>query len=406
MTWLLFALKNVMRNRRRTFITIVISAVGTAAILIAGGFGLYTYDSLREMSARDSGHIIIGHKKYFDYEESTPMEFGIDNYREISKKILSDENIANVVPRLQLSGIISNGEKSTVFVAFGVDPEKEFNMRGPFFKLIEGSVLSRKNDPEQDPPVMLGKRLAKQLKVKIGDTLTLLSNTTDSALNAIDVQIQGIFTIGVPELDKRMLMLPLTSAQSLIRTEKISSLSVYLFDTEDTDTVTPTLAQDFSDLAVQPWWKQANYYFAVRDLYNRIFGLLGVVIIAMVFFAVSNTLSMTIVERTREIGALRAMGTKPTEIIRNFVLEGSIIGVMGVTLGMVISVVASITVHFLDLQMPPPPARSEGYPLTIYIEPVLYTYASLLVIGLCIAAAWWTSRKAAQRPIVEALAHV
>ncbi len=406
MRWLIFAFRNVMRNRRRTLITILINAGGTSAILVAGGFGLYTYDSLREMSARDSGHIVIGHRDYFDNEESTPMEFGLANYHTLSKKLLTHEHVKSAIPRLQLSGIISNGEKSTVFIATGVDPAKEFTVRGPFFKLISGKVLSRKQNPERDPPVMLAIGLAKHLRAKPGDSLTLLSNTTDGALNAIDVEVQGIFSIGVPEIDKRMLLLPLNAAQSLIRTKKISTLSVYLFDTTATNAMQSELATDLDDLALQPWWKQASYYFSVRDLYNRIFGMLGAVIVAMVFFAVSNTLSMTIVERTREIGTLRAMGTKPQEIVRNFVLEGSIIGISGALLGVTAAALTSISVHFLDLQMPPPPARSESYPLTIYIEPMLYFNTSIVIIVLCMLAAWWTSRKVARRPIVEALTHV
>ncbi|TGN99776.1 hypothetical protein PN36_33555, partial [Candidatus Thiomargarita nelsonii] len=71
MKWLWFAYKNVIRNRRRSLMTIIITAVGTASILISSGFALYTYDSLREMSARESGHVVIAHSKYFNREEES-----------------------------------------------------------------------------------------------------------------------------------------------------------------------------------------------------------------------------------------------------------------------------------------------------------------------------------------------
>ena len=77
MKWLLFAIKNVLRNRRRSLVTVLIAAVGTAGVLIGGGFALFTYQSLAEMAARDSGHLILAHQDYFARDEDTPMQFGL-----------------------------------------------------------------------------------------------------------------------------------------------------------------------------------------------------------------------------------------------------------------------------------------------------------------------------------------
>jgi putative ABC transport system permease protein len=144
----------------------------------------------------------------------------------------------------------------------------------------------------------------------------------------------------------------------------------------------------------------------VRDLYNRIFGLLGLIILGMVFFAVVNVISMSVIERTREIGTLRAMGTSPEEIVRHFILEALMIGMIGVSLAMLLAGSVAVGLSFADLQMPPPPARSQGYPLVIYIDTYLYAGTAIFVLLLCVVAAYLASRKAAQKPIVEALTHV
>ena len=100
MKWFLFALRNVLRNRRRSLVTIVIAAVGTAGILVGGGFALYTYESLREMAARDSGHLVIAGPDYFNREEDVPLQYGIADYAALKTKLEQDPRVRRAVPRI------------------------------------------------------------------------------------------------------------------------------------------------------------------------------------------------------------------------------------------------------------------------------------------------------------------
>jgi putative ABC transport system permease protein len=236
--------------------------------------------------------------------------------------------------------------------------------------------------------------------------LTLLSTTTSGSLNALDVKVRGTVTVGVPEMDKRLVYTDIATAQKLLLTDKVSTLSVYLRDTNLTDEMAAVVAARAPGHAFQTWRDQAFYYVAVRGLYNRIFGLLGVVIITMVLFAVYNTLAMSVVERTREIGTLRALGTLPSQIRRIFALEGLVIGSAGTVIGMLFAAGVSLFFLFADIQMPPPPGRSTGYPLNVNFSLPLYQWTGLIIVLLSVAAAWLVSRKAAAKPIVEALAHV
>ena len=244
------------------------------------------------------------------------------------------------------------------------------------------------------------------MKAHPGTGLTLLSTTTAGSLNAVDVKVRGVVTVGVAEIDKRLVYVTLPTAQHLLLTDKVSTLSVYLHDTEQTDAMLHVMAAMFPDHAIQTWRDQAVFYDAVRNLYNRIFGILGLVIVVMVLFAVSNTLGMSVVERTREIGTLRALGTLPSQIVGVFALEGLVLGVAGAIGGMVVA--ASISVFFLiaDIQMPPPPGRSVGYPLHVNFSAALYLATFLSIMSISMLAAWLISRKAATKPIVEALGHV
>ena len=406
MKWLVFAFRNVLRNRRRSIITILIAAVGTAGVLVGGGFALFTYESLGEMAARDSGHLILAHKDYFDRDEDTSMQYGLENYASFKTKLEKDNRIRMALPRVEFSGLISNGDKTSVFVGLGVDPEGEFYVKGPGMKVAAGSILSAKAASGAAPEVMLGTELAKQMKAEPGTGLTLLSTTTAGSLNAIDVKVRGIVTMGVPEIDKRLVYVDIATAQRLLVTDKVSTLSIYLRETDETDAMRGVVAGLYPDQAMQTWRDTAFYYDAVRGLYNRIFGLLGTVIVVMVLFAVSNTLAMAVVERTREIGTLRALGTLPSQIVRIFSLEGLVLGVAGTVLGMLVALGVSFFFLFANFQMPPPPGRSAEYPFHVNISLELYGITALLIIALSIAAAWFVSRKAANKPIVEALAHV
>jgi putative ABC transport system permease protein len=138
MTWLWFALKNVRRNGRRALITLLIAAVGTAALLIFGGYGQYTYAALQESSARDTGHLVLAHHDYFDGDEDVPMQNGLPDPAGLQADLLRDPRVKAALPRLQLTGLLSNGDKSAVFVGTGVDASGEFKARGPFLTITNG----------------------------------------------------------------------------------------------------------------------------------------------------------------------------------------------------------------------------------------------------------------------------
>jgi len=406
MKTLMLALRNVQRNRRRSLITLLIAIVGTAAVTIGGGFALYTYDSLREQAARDSGHVIVAAPGYFDHDEDRPMQYGLADVESLRRRLLLDDRVRAVLPKVQISGLISNGDKSAVVIGTGVDPASEFHVKGPFLKVLEGQVLTPHPERGAPPEVLLGADLARSMGAHVGTSLTLMATTTEGTLNAIDVVVQGVVSQGVPDIDKRLVLIGVPTAQALLLTDRISTLAVHLRRTDDTEAYAADLRRSGGAMALQTWQDQAFFYEAVRALYNRIFGLLGAIIVLIVGFAVFNTIAMSVVERTREVGTLRALGALPGQIIRDFALEGLLIGAAGAALGLLLCSMSSLGLALLGVQMPPAPGRSVGYPLHINLDAGLFLWTALLVVGLSVLAAWFASRKAAARPIVEALAHV
>ena len=307
----------------------------------------------------------------------------------------------------------------SVMVAAGIAPDAEFAVKGPFLTMRSGQVLAAGPTGQPALAVMLGEGLARSLKAAPGASLTLMASTTEGALNALDVVVTGVFSTGVPELDRRLVYTDITTAQKLLVTQRISSLGVFLdrmdytaaaqarWQAQLSPATNAQVAQPAQPtLTVQTWLDQAVFYRSVRDLYNRIFGALGAVIGVIVVFVVSNAMAMTIIERTRELGTLRALGTAPGQLVRCLALEGLMLGGVGAVAGALLAVAVALALLVFPVQMPPPPGRSSGYPLLVSIDPTLFGATLAAMLLLAMAASALVARHTLRQPIVDALAHV
>lgn len=399
--WLRFAAANTRRNRRRSAVTVAIAALGTAAILLAGGFALSTYQALAQASARSTGHLVVARNEQFERDEDVPLQYGLDEVAALKRQLLANDEVRQVLPRVEFSGLVSNGDKSVVMMGVGIDPDAEFAIKGPFLTVREGRVLASGERLQ----VMLGQGLARSLKAAPGSSLTLLASTTEGALNALDVTVAGVFGTGVPDIDRRLVYTDLDTAQKLLVTPRVSSLGVFLAGMDDTAAAQQRLQAAWPQLAVRTWLQQAPFYRSVKALYDRIFGALGLVIGLIVVFVVASTMAMAVVERTREIGTLRALGTLPGQLVRSFALEGLLLGSVGAAAGALLALSTSLALLVFPLQMPPPPGRSEGYPLQVAIDPTLYALTMLAVLLLAALASALVARRTVAMPVVDALGH-
>ena len=128
----------------------------------------------------------------------------------------------------------------------------------------------------------------------------LLASTTEGALNALDVTVKGVFSSGVPDIDKRLVYTDIVTAQKLLNTQRVSTLGVFLKRMELTPAAQARVAAANPKLEVQTWLDQAAFYQAVRSLYDRIFGALGIIIGVIEVCVVTNAMAMAIIEHTRE----------------------------------------------------------------------------------------------------------
>jgi putative ABC transport system permease protein len=135
------------------------------------------------------------------------------------------------------------------------------------------------------------------------------------------------------------------------------------------------------------------------------FGVLGFIILFIVFITITNTMSITVMERVQEIGVLMALGTSRRIILRNFIYEGIIIGFLFTIIGLLLGVLTIMIINNLGIQVPAPPGQSSGYPLHINILLDAIIWIGLSMPLICLLSSLLPAYKASSKNIIEALNH-
>lgn len=402
MSWLMIALRNILRDSKRVISTVLIIAVGLTALLLGGGFMLATYDALQEIAMRSEGHVIVLDDSKTDVG-GTHQQLTLADWQEIQDALWTDERGHNILPRARFEGLVSNGAAAAMFSGTGIDPKEEFRVWGPFLNTPKGELIDPWLTADELPQIMLGDQLAQTLTAEINDILTLHSVRPDGQMATLQVRLSGLIHTGTKELDDHSLSASIDAVHTLLGTDKISQLSIYLEDPQDTQAMKQQLQNQFDGIEVQSWQQRAELHDKVKALYDRIFSVMGVIILAVVFLAISNTVALAIYQRRDEIATFGALGTTTARICTNFILEALLVGLIAVLTGMALGYAIANAINLADLWMPAPPGRSEGHPLYIYISlPHYLATAAILIVTTVIAASAATYR-ATRINIAEAL---
>jgi putative ABC transport system permease protein len=395
------AFRNILRNRRRSAITLLVIVFGSVGLILFGGYKARTFYALRESTIRNRlGHLQIFKKGYSTSESQKPLAYALDDVDAVRRSVERDPRVKMTAAQITLMGLVSNGEKSETFLATAVEPEKDRLMQSQ--RVTAGASLTN-HEPDA---ALIGAGLAKSMHVKPGDYLTLMTTTVAGSLNAMDVRVAGIFMTGVKEYDDRAVKLPIAGAQQLLQTKKVERLLVFLNNTDDTAAVHADLAKSLRGVEFKEWSELASYYHQVVALYNGIFGFLGFIVFGIVIFSVANTILMSVFERTREIGTLMAIGTTRARLWRMFLAEGFSIGVIGCVLGLTAGVALAFVINHGNVMLPPPPGYTVGYRLEIMMQPSVLIPAAVIAIVTATLSSIVPAFKASRMKIVDALGHI
>ncbi|MCX7560547.1 FtsX-like permease family protein [Sulfitobacter sp. F26204] len=403
MKWFAHALRNVLRNRRRTLMASTVVAIGTTAMAMTLCFMLATFFGLGESTIRaDVGHIQITTPGSFDADTDIANGLTPTDQDHIAQVLAGTEGVRFSMRRILFDGLTSKGESTIAIVGRGVEPLQEMRLSGIFAPITRGQLMSVEGTHFE---ALIGERLAQKLEWAPRELLTLVGTTESGSINAVDVLSTGAYSTGVPEKDARAVMVPLHVAAALLDTENVSRVVVVLDDTADTDLVRTRLQSALPELEVRDWRQLDPFYEQVVTLYSNIFGILCLIIVLVVLMSVSNTMMMTVMERIREIGTLRAIGFSKFEMRIGFSIEGALIGLMGALIGLALAAVLSFAINVAGVEMPPAPGRTAPYPLIFFIDLRIYAGVAMVMVLSGVLGVIWPSRKGTSLPIVEALGH-
>jgi len=407
------ALRNLGRNRRRTLLSLLVAACGAAALVLTAGFVRFSFEGLRDAIVRGGlGHLEVGPADDFEGAASPLERLArpplLGGWEALRKEIEARPHVQAAGASIQFAGMASHRDRSAAFFAVAVEPDRERRM-GMEVKLRGGEGLSEEPPAEGEDQVLLGKGLARALGVVPGDRIALVTSTVEGSLDAMDVTVRGLLTSGLQELDARLLKTHVVTAQRLLGTANVSSLVVGLDDTDRTAAaqadLLPLLGSSTTPLAAVDWETRAPFYRQVRSLYAGIFAFLGGVVFFLVVLSTSNTLLMSVLERVREFGTLRAIGTSRGQVATLVVLEALWLGLLGGLSGAVLGLGLATLINHLGIRMPPPPGAADPLDLFLRVVPSDLAAALLFMVVVLGVASLVPALRVIRLRIAEALAH-
>jgi putative ABC transport system permease protein len=462
MKTLSLALRNLLRNRRRSLTTLLAMVIGAASILLFGGYSRNINYGLQTGYVQRSGHLQIQHKDYFLYGSGNPAAYGIADYQHIIDIVQHDPVLKTmltvVTPTLQLGGIAGNfaaGVSRTV-IGTGVVVDDQNRMRqwndyhfpqkprtqaltgtapdaavigngvarvlqlcGPLKvrNCAQPATTEQRGGASAPEDIAALSALEKPAQSTGGETrIEVLAADAHGAPNVASLNVVKAEDQGVKEFDDIAVSMHLAQAQKLIyggATPQVTAIALQLQHTSQLPAAKARL-QQLLDTALQGQPLEIQEYTTLNPMYGQtigmfaaIFSFIAMLIGAIVLFTVGNTMSMAVVERTVEIGTLRAVGLRRGGIRRLFVCEGLALGLIGAVLGVLVSVALAAVINHSGLSWLPP-GRVEPVPLTVRVwgETRLIAGTAIGLVLVAALSAWWPANRAAKMNIVDALRHV
>lgn len=398
---LTLALRNIFRQIVRTGMTLAAIAFGVAGLIMAGGFVQDIFAQLGEAVIQSrTGHVQVFRTGFIEQGVRQPEKYLIDAPHVIAERIASLEGVERVSARLNFSGLLNNGRRDLAIIGEGIEPDKEAQL-STYLRILEGRQLT----DDDVFGILLGQGVAQAMGVGPGDVVTVVLSTTDGALNTLDFDVVGVFQSFSRDFDARAVRIPLAAAQELMLTDGANLLVISLDDTQRTDSALLAISGQLggTGLDARSWRDLDDFYDKAVSLYERQFGVLQLIILFMVLMSVANSVNMSTFERMSEFGTLGAMGNRRKHIFRLVVIENTILGVVGATLGVLIGITLAVAISAIGIPMPPPPNSNAAY--TAYIRIVPATVLMAFAVG-CVAttlAALNPARRVSRIPIVDAL---
>jgi ABC-type lipoprotein release transport system permease subunit len=316
--FILIAGRNLLRNRRRTAIMIATAAFGIVGYVFLLGFFDGFYDGMIDNSTRYlTGHVQVERP---DFRRDLAAELAIENVDTVLAELRRVPGVVAAAPRVQAQALASTAAKSEGIVLVGIDPAAEPGVTFMDRTVVEGKALAAGADRE----VMIGRKLAEKLRLKLGEKMVVMAQAANGELGTSAYRVSAIFATESSSFDSAFAFVTLRAAQSLMALDtRVSTINLRLDDRTHTAAVTQDLRARYaaSGLAAVPWQELLPQLDDMVKGFRVFTNILLAVLLLVVSTAIMNTVFMAVTERTREFGVMIALGTSPAAMLRMVVYE-------------------------------------------------------------------------------------
>ena len=399
--------RNLKRNSRRTFLTASLITLGVIFVLVysalAGSFKSYMVGQITDSML---GHIQIHKKGYVASVDNLPLDRNL-NAKQIEKieNILKNSDLIESYSfRIKFGAMFSNFISSTNIRLNGITPEREMKT----LPLLKQRVKEFKGTLAKDE-ILVPELLAKGMKVKKGDTIVLVANNKNGSVNGINLKIAGVVEqisgpggrdgyIHIDDARKILRIKGLEVSEIVVRLKDVSMLEKAMKQFRPISEMKNK--NDKPAFEVHPWTKLSPFFNIIKmlDLMNN---SIKIILISIVLISILNVMIMSVYERIKEIGTISAMGTPPSTIVKLFLAEGLMLGVLGAVIGSIISMVIIKVLEVAEI------SYSFGRQSDLLLKPVIsiseVLSVGVIVIVISIIASISPARKASKLDPVEAL---
>ncbi len=408
MEMLTFAFRNIWRNKRRSLTTMAAIVCGYAAISLFGGYIADTFNSLQVQAVNGErlGHLSIFKEGMLTEGKLRPKKylFTEDEMQTLTEVVNSYPGVKLVTPGLPISGIFNADNASSIFIGDGVVAKDLGILRGELSEGYGGQVYQ-----DNGMGIAIASDMGRMLALEKGGLPTLITSTYTGQANAMDAEVVDIFETGNAGTNDKMILVPFEFAQHLMDTTGAQRFVVLLDNIHNTwiarDELLKKLTEAGLSVEIKTWRDLSSFYNQVAGLFNMIFTFIFCIVFIVIVMSVINTMSMSVVERTREIGTLRSLGFKRTQVVYLFLLEGCILAIIAVGVGALVSFAVAASIDLAGIEYTPPNS-SAPVPLIIALNFPQMFVTFLLALVLAGLAAVWPSVGASRKPIHMALNHV
>ena len=327
--YLRLAWRNIWRHKRRTIIIVLAMSLTLALMMfydgLMGGFTDAIYGNAVKVLG---GNIQVHAEGYRAQANSTPL-LPLADAGAVVSAAESDPLVLAATQRITTGGLVTSREGAFAVGITGIEPEKEIKVN-----IIGQYVTEGRNITSDDTDsLLIGKGLADAMNVKVGDRITMVGRSQHKEMRQRTMTIVGIYDLGMAEIEKQTVYISLNEAKSLYEMSAPTEVAIFLQHLGQEEEVIASLKSSFSGYEIESF--QANYPDLANAINSKggVMNIFSVIIIAIAGVGILNLLLMAVYERTREIGVLGAMGLKPRQISLLFILEGTMIGLVGVIVG-------------------------------------------------------------------------